>query len=146
MVDWGKFKPGRAQVKVSFPAVDFHASHPDRASRSRTTPISPEGVTIDERLHHDQALVDVELADLVERLHADLYRAAAAAGIDVSTMVFVHPVDRPRVDRLGHAVEAAGAKLTYVQLRPSRPVLEQRVEDVSIGHPGRSRTSPCSDG
>ena len=58
--------------------------------------------------------------------------AAGHAGLDVvSTLVFSHPGDRGHVDRLLEASDSAGAVTTFVQLRPPRPVLEQRVTQPS---------------
>jgi hypothetical protein len=71
-------------------------------------------------------------ADLVETLRVELLGAAARAGVDVvSTLVFAHPVDRGHVDRLVAASEAEGAVVSYVQLLPARPVLEQRIIEPS---------------
>lgn len=69
-----------------------------------------------------------EFSDLVEALRVDLLRAASAAGVDVvSTLVFAHPVDRDHVARLVAATRTGGGEVSFVQLRPSREVLEQRV-------------------
>jgi hypothetical protein len=69
-----------------------------------------------------------ECWQLVERMRLDLLGAAGSAGLDVvSTLVFSHPGDRGHVDRLLEASDRAGAITTFVQLRPPRQVLEQRV-------------------
>ena len=73
-----------------------------------------------------------ECWELVERLRLDLLVAAGRARLDVvSTLVFSHPGDRRHVDRLVEASESAGAVMSFVQLRPPRPVLETRVVDPS---------------
>jgi cytidylate kinase len=70
--------------------------------------------------------------ELVERLRLDLLDAAGRAGVDVvSTFVYAHPVDRDYVDRLVQASEVHGGVMTFVQLRPSRSVLEHRVDQPS---------------
>lgn len=69
-----------------------------------------------------------QLADLVERLRFELFRAAAGAGLDVvSTLVFASDDDRGHIARLVDVCDRAGATVTFVQLRPRLPVLEQRV-------------------
>ena len=69
---------------------------------------------------------------LVERLRVDLLTAAARADVDVvSTLVYAHPVDRIHVDRLVQATEEHDGRVTCVQLRPSRSVLERRVGEES---------------
>ena len=69
-----------------------------------------------------------ECWELVERMRLDLLGAAGRAGLSVvSTLVFSHPGDRGHVDRLVGASGAAGAVTSCVQLRPGRPVLEERV-------------------
>jgi len=61
-------------------------------------------------------------------MRLDLLGAAGRAGLDVvSTLVFSHPGDRGHVGRLLEASDSAGAVTTFVQLRPPRPVLEERV-------------------
>ena len=71
-------------------------------------------------------------ATLVERLRLELLGAAAREGVDVvSTVVYAHPVDRAHVDRLVQASEVHGGVVTFVQLRPARSVLDQRVEQPS---------------
>jgi chloramphenicol 3-O-phosphotransferase len=70
--------------------------------------------------------------DLVNRLRFDLTATAAAAGLDVvSTLVYVHPVDREYVDRMVRTVDAEGGTMVFVQLRPPDEVLEARVTDAS---------------
>jgi len=69
-----------------------------------------------------------ECWELVDRLRVELLGAAGRAGVDVvSTLVFAHPSDRGHVSRLVRATEDAGALVSFVQLRPARAVLEQRV-------------------
>jgi dephospho-CoA kinase len=73
-----------------------------------------------------------ELFELVTRLRLELIGAGARAGLDVvSTFVYAHPVDREHVDRILGPAEAAGARVTRVQLLPRRAVLEQRVLEQS---------------
>jgi hypothetical protein len=70
--------------------------------------------------------------DLVERLRVELIGTAAREGVDVvSTFVYSHPGDRNHVDRLVGATEAGGGAVTFVQLCPSRAVLEERVTQPS---------------
>ena len=65
---------------------------------------------------------------LVERLRWELFDAAAGAGLDVvSTLVYIHPIDRDYVDRLVTVTERRGGSVTLVQLRPRTAVLEERV-------------------
>lgn len=67
-------------------------------------------------------------APLVDRLRAELFATAAAAGLDVvSTFVYVHPSDRGYVDRLVETVESRGGAVTFVQLHAPDAVLEERV-------------------
>lgn len=71
-------------------------------------------------------------SDLVEILRVELLGAAAREGVDVvSTLVFAHPVDRGHVDRLVRASKAEGGVVTYVQLHPTRSVLERRITEPS---------------
>jgi hypothetical protein len=66
--------------------------------------------------------------ELVERMRLDLLEAAGRAGLNVvSTLVFSHPDDRGHISRLLEASDRAGAVMSFVQLRPRRPVLEERV-------------------
>ncbi|MGH9227098.1 MAG: hypothetical protein ACRD2W_25725 [Acidimicrobiales bacterium] len=82
-----------------------------------------------------------ECWDLVERLRLDLLVAAGRARLDVvSTLVYSHPGDRGHIDRLAEASESAGALMSFVQLRPPRPVLEARVV-----HPSRQGTRKVRD-
>jgi len=79
--------------------------------------------------------------DLVDVLRVSLLGAAAREGLDVvSTVVFAHPLDRSHVDRLVGASEAEGGVVTYVQLRPARPVLERRIIE-----PGRAEARKLRD-
>lgn len=69
-----------------------------------------------------------ECWELVERMRLDLLEAAGRAGLNVvSTLVFSHPDDRGHISRLLEASDRAGAVMSFVQLRPRRPVLEERV-------------------
>ena len=73
-----------------------------------------------------------EFGGLVERLRLELITTAARAGLDVvSTLVFAHPVDRAGLSRLVDAARDAGATVSFVQLRPARAVLEERVTSSS---------------
>ena len=76
-------------------------------------------------------------ATLVERLRLELLGAAAREGDDV---VYAHPMDRAHVDRLVQASEAYSGVVTFVQLRPARSVLKQRVEQ-----PSRAGVAKVSD-
>lgn len=69
-----------------------------------------------------------ECSELVERMRLDLLEAAGRAGLSVvSTLVFSHPGDRGHIGRLLEASDKAGAVMSFVQLRPLLPVLEERV-------------------
>ena len=69
-----------------------------------------------------------ELGPTVEGLRVSLYSTAARAGLNVvSTLVYAHPIDRPLVANLRAAVEDNGGRMVFVQLRPTREILEERV-------------------
>ena len=69
---------------------------------------------------------------LVRALRWELYRAAAAAGLDVvSTLVYDHATDRPYVHQIVDIFEAEGGRVTFVQLLPPPAVLERRVTEPS---------------
>ena len=74
------------------------------------------------------AFASKPFVELVDRLRLELAGAAARASVDVvSTFVYGHPVDRGFVDRFVGVVEAEGGTVTFVQLLPPPPVLEERV-------------------
>lgn len=78
------------------------------------------------------AISTPEFFQLVERLRIELLAAAARAGVDVvATTAFVHPADRPHIERLVQASQSGNAQVAFVQLRPRKSVLEQRVTDPS---------------
>lgn len=73
-----------------------------------------------------------ELDRTVETIRVTLYSAAARAGLSVvSTLVFAHPIDRRLVANLQEAALEAGGRMSFVQLRTRREVLEQRVLEAS---------------
>lgn len=69
---------------------------------------------------------------LVQALRWELYRTAAAAGLDVvSTLVYDHATDRLYVDQVVDIFEAEGGRVTFAQLLPPPAVLEKRVTEPS---------------
>jgi dephospho-CoA kinase len=88
---------------------------------------------LDNHLSFDVALRLFEFgtapfSELVEVLRLSLFRAAASSGVDVvSTFVFAHPGDRGLVTRLVEAATSNAAQVDFVQLLPTREVLEERV-------------------
>ena len=76
-------------------------------------------------------LFDFGTADfvtLVENLRFELFEAAARARLDVvSTFVFAHPDDRDYLERLQARLNDQDCRIDFVQLLPSRSVLEERV-------------------
>jgi hypothetical protein len=92
------------------------------------------GLTVlDNHLSSDVALRLFEFgtesfSELVEALRLSLFRAAAAADVDVvSTFVFMHPGDRDLVASLVEAATCNGAQVGFVQLLPTRETLKERV-------------------